>query len=141
MKQPSCSRKSNAVSYEVNGLMDETLENVKTAYSDIIRSMVFCSSAKEINEAEAIRDLLLAIVSPALASIKKDTSESELRIFSNNLFGAKSSLFNLKVSVESENIYLIVELSSKILDVKGFPIKIKKGANPIEFVNNALKLK
>lgn len=133
--------KPNAASYEVNGLMDETLENVKTAYSDIIRSMVFCSSAKEINEAEAIRDLLLAIVSPALASIKKDTSESELRIFSNNLFGAKSSLFNLKVSVESENIYLIVELSSKILDVKGFPIKIKKGANPIEFVNNALKLK
>ncbi|NOZ35742.1 MAG: AAA family ATPase [Chlorobi bacterium] len=133
--------KPNAASYEVNGLMDETLENVKTAYSDIIRSMVFCSSAKEINEAEAIRDLLLAIVSPALASIKKDTTESELRIFSNNLFGAKSSLFNLKVSVESENIYLIVELSSKILDVNGFPIKIKKGANPIEFVNNALKLK
>lgn len=133
--------KPNAASYEVNGLMEETLENINAAYSDIIRSMIFCSSAKEINEAEAIRDLLLAIVSPALASIKKDTTESELRIFSNNLFGAKSSLFNLKVSVESENIYLIVELSSKILDVSGFPIKIKKEANPIEFVNNALKLK
>ncbi len=133
--------KPNAASYEVNALMDETLENVNTAYSDIIRSMVFCSSAKEINEAEAIRDLLLAIVSPALASIKKDTTESELRIFSNNLFGAKSSLFNLKVSEESENIYLIIELSSKILDVNGFPIKIKKGENPIESVNSALELK
>ena len=133
--------KPNAASYEVNGLMDETLENVNTAYSDIIRSMVFCSSAKEINEAEAIRDLLLAIISPALASIKKDTTESELRIFSNNLFGTKSSLFNLKVSEENETIYLIVELSSKILDVNGFPIKIKKGENPIESVNNALNLK
>lgn len=133
--------KPNAASYEVNGLMDETIENVEIAYSDIIRSMLFCSTAKEINEAEAIRDLLLAIVSPALASIKKDTTESELRIYSNNIFGAKSSLFNLKVSVEGETIYLIVELSSNILDVDGFPIKIKKGANPIEIVNNALKLK
>ena len=103
--------------------------------------MIFCSSAKEINEAEAIRDLLLAIVSPALASLKKDTTESELRIFSNNLFGAKSSLFNLSVIEESTNIYLIVELSSKILDVNGFPIKIKKGENSIESVNSALDLK
>ncbi len=133
--------KPNAASYEVNGLMEETLENINTEYFDIIRSMIFCSSAKEINEAEAIRDLLLAIVSPALASLKKDTTESELRIFSNNLFGAKSSLFNLSVIEESTNIYLIVELSSKILDVNGFPIKIKKGENPIESVNSALELK
>lgn len=133
--------KPNAASYEVNGLMDETLENVDTAYSDIIRSMLFCSTAKEINEAEAIRDLLLAIVSPALASIKKGTTESELQTNSNNLFGAKSSLFNLKVLLEGEDIYLIVALSSNILNVGGFPIKIKKGSNPIEIVNNALKLK
>lgn len=97
--------------------------------------------SKRNKQAEAIRDLLLAIVSPALASIKKDTTESELRISSNNLFGAKSSLFNLRVIEESSNIYLIVELSSKILDVNGFPIKIKKGENPIESVNSALKLK
>ncbi|MFT5964048.1 MAG: ABC-type polar amino acid transport system ATPase subunit [Flavobacterium sp.] len=133
--------KPNAASYEVNGLMDETVENVDIAYSDIIRSMLFCSTAKEINEAEAIRDLLLAIVSPALASVKKETTDSELQTNSNNLFGAKSSLFNLKVLLEGEDIYLIVELSSNILDVEGFPLKIKKGSNPIEIVNNALKLK
>jgi ABC-type polar amino acid transport system ATPase subunit len=133
--------KPNAASYEVNGLMSETIESVQTSYSDIIRPMGFCSSAKEINEAEAIRDLLLAIVSPALASINKKTTNSELKIYSNNLFGAKSSLFNLSASVDKDDVYLNVELTSKILDVGGFPIKIKKGANPIEIVNASLKLK
>lgn len=133
--------KPNAASYEVNGLLAETVPNVKSAYADIIRPMGFCSSAKEINEAEAIRDFLLAIVSPALASINKNTTNSDLKIYANNLFGPKASLFNLSTLVDGEDVYLNIELNSKILDVRGFPIKIKKGTNPIEAVNTSLKLK
>jgi hypothetical protein len=133
--------KPNAASYEVNGLIEENTEKVKEFYDDIIRAMTFCSSVKEINEAEAIRDLLLAMVSPALASLKKETTDTELKIFSNNLFGAKSSLFQLTKHIDGEDIYLDVNLSTDILEVSGFPIRIKKGANPIEVVNNSLRLK
>lgn len=133
--------KPNAASYEVNGLLEENSEKVQEIYGDIIRAMTFCSDLKEINEAEAIRDLLLAMVSPALASLKKETTETELKIFSNNLFGSKSSLFELTRHIQGEDLYLDVNLSTDILEVSGFPIRIKKGANPIEVVNNSLKLK
>ncbi|GAA3559999.1 ATP-dependent nuclease [Snuella lapsa] len=132
--------KPNAASYEVNGLISETTENVASNYSDIIRALDYCSQAEKINEAEAIRDLLLAIVSPALAKINNESTENELKIYSKNLFGAKSSLFDLAIEVEGEDIYLIVNLASDILEVNGFPLKIKKGSNPIEIVNNSLRL-
>ena len=133
--------KPNAASYEVNGLMGEPVEAVRTEYDDILRALNHCSQAKEINEAEAIRDLLLAVITPALATIKKETTDAELRLYSNNLFGAKSSLFTLSKEENGDDIYLIVELASNILEVEGFPLKIKKGSNPIEIVNEALKLK
>lgn len=133
--------KPNAASYEVNGLMEETDEKVNSVYDDVIRAIKFCSNVKEINEAEAIRDLLLAIVSPALASLKKETTDTELKIFSNNLFGSKSSLFKLSKHIDGEDIFLDVNLSTDILEVRGFPIRVKKGANPIEVINNSLKLK
>lgn len=132
--------KPNAASNEVTCLIDESDENIMIAYGDPIRSIKFCSSAKKINESEAIRNILLAIVSPALASINKDTSKSELKTFSNNLFGAKAGLFDLSVEIDGDNIYLIVDLLTDILEVKGFPMKIKKGINPIEIVNSSLGL-
>jgi hypothetical protein len=133
--------KPNAASYEVNGLMEANIEAVTTAYDDILSALKYCSQAKDINEAEAIRDLLLAVITPALASIKKETSDAELRLHSNNLFGAKSSLFKLSKEQDGNDIYLLVELASNILEVEGFPLRIKKGSNPIDMVNEALKLK
>lgn len=132
--------KPNAASYEVNGLIGESKQAVSSQYNDILRALNYCSKAKEINEAEAIRDLLLAILSPALANIKQDTTVSELAMYSKTLFGTKSSLFTLGKDLDGADIYLTVNLASNILDVEGFPLRIKKGTNPIEFVNNALNL-
>ena len=64
-----------------------------------------------------------------------------MKIFSSNLFGAKSGLFNLSKIVEGDDVFLNIQLTSKVLEVDGFPIKIKKGTNPIEAVNTSLKLK
>jgi hypothetical protein len=133
--------KPNAASYEVSHLLEDTKENVNAAYNDIIRAMAYCSKLKEISEAELVRDLLLAIVSPALASIKKETTESDLNLLANNLFGVKSRLFKLDKSIVGEDIFLEIHLTTNILDVGGFPLKIKKGTNPIEAVNAALNLK
>ena len=85
--------------------------------------------------------MLLAVITQALATIKKETSDAELRLYSNNLFGAKSSLFQLSKVENGDDLFLSVDLASNILEVEGFPLKIKKGSNPIEIVNDALKLK
>lgn len=133
--------KPNAASYEVNGLIEESVDIVSSSYQDIVRSMIYCAHAQEINEAEAIRDLLLAVATPALASVNEQTTDAELKVFSSNLFGAKSSLFKLGKLKEGEDIFLRINLQSNILEVEGFPLKIKKGSNPIEIVNKSLKLK
>jgi len=133
--------KPNAASYETNSLLEDEIKSVELSYADIIRAVKYCSNSKEINESEAIRNMLLAIVTPALASLNEETTDSELKIFSNNLFGSKASLFQLTLSIKGKDLFLNVDLLSSIMDVKGFPIRIKKGSNPIEIVNSALKLK
>lgn len=133
--------KPNAASYEAHELLEEAKEIIEKDYNDIVRAIKHCSNAKEINEAEAIRDLLLAVISPALASIKSSTTDAELKLYSNNLFGAKSSLFKLSVLNGQEDLRLKVDLDSEILEVTGFPMEIKVGENPIEKVNEYLKLK
>ena len=133
--------KPNAASYEAHGLFEDKKEFIERDYADIVRAVKYCSNAKEINEAEAIRDLLLAVVSPALASIKTSTSDADLKLFSKNLFGTKSSLFKLSVQNGQEKLRLVIDLASDILDVNGFPMEIKTGENPIEKVNEFLKLK
>ncbi len=133
--------KPNAASYEAHGLLEDKKEDIEKDYADIVRAVKYCSNSKEINEAEAIRDLLLAVVSPALASIKKSTTDADLKLFSNILFGSKSSLFKLSVLNGQEEIRLKIDLASNILDVTGFPMEIKKGENPIDKVNEYLKLK
>lgn len=132
--------KPNAASYEVQELLEDRKENIEKNYADIVRALKYCSTAKEINEAEAIRDILLAVIAPALASIRKDTTDTELNVFSYSIIGKKSSLFKLSVINEHDAIKLRIDLNSDILDVTGFPMEIKKGDNPIEKVNEYLNI-
>jgi len=132
--------KPNAASNEATCLISEDDGSVLEAYHDIVKALEHCSDAEKINEAEAIRNMLLAIVTPALASISEKTSNAELKIFSNSMFGSKSSLFNLSVENNGEGLCLNIDLNTDILDVDGFPFKIKKGDNPIEVVNSKLSL-
>ncbi|TCN53067.1 AAA family ATPase [Flavobacterium circumlabens] len=132
--------KPNAASYEVNELMGESVPSVQESYGDIIRAMKYCSKTKIINEGEALRNLLLAVVSPILAALKKETTDLDLRLLATSSLGNKSRLFKLTKLTDEKDVYLEVGLESDILEVSGFPIIFKKGSNPIEIVNNALNL-
>lgn len=132
--------KPNAASNEATCLISEEDSTVIETYKDIFKTLDYCSNAEKINEAEAIRNMLLAIVTPALASITEKTTDSELKIFGNNMFGAKSSLFNLSVENNGEGLCLNIDLNTDILEVEGFPFKIKKEDNPIQVVNSKLLL-
>ncbi|MCG9771464.1 AAA family ATPase [Pseudoalteromonas piscicida] len=138
--QLTADEKPNAASHEATSILAMETSAIENSYGDIVRAIRYASSAEEINEAEAIREIVLAITTPALAMISPSTTEAELKSSSRNMFGAKSDLFNLSTKIENNEIYLVVELNTNILEVEGFPLEIRKGDNPIDEVNRRLNL-
>jgi energy-coupling factor transporter ATP-binding protein EcfA2 len=132
--------KPNAASHEASCLLGESGASVRESYNDIVTAIEFVSQAEEIDEAKAIRDMVLAIITPSLASLADSTSDGELNSFSRSLFGDKASLFKLEKNGEGENLQLLVHLESAILDIKIFPLTFDKSCNPIESVNRQMGL-
>lgn len=137
--QLTSDEKPNAAAHEVAHMNEMSEHQLHTSFGDIVDAIKFASQAKSIDEGTAIRDMVLAIVAPALASITETTTEVELNTNCRNLFDKKANLFRL--SIENENgLCLIVNLATNILDVQGFPLRIPVGSNPISIVNEQMKL-
>ena len=137
--QLTSDEKPNAAAHEVAQMSEMNEQQLNDSYGDIVKAIKFASQAKSIDEGAAIRDMVLAIVAPALASITETTTELELNTNCRNLFDKKASLFRL--SIENENgLLLIVNLATNILDVQGFPLRIPVGSNPISNVNEQMGL-
>lgn len=137
--QLTSDEKPNAAAHEVSHMSEVSKQQLHDSFGDIIDAINFASQAKSINEGAAIRDMVLAVVAPALASITEATTEVELNANCRNLFGNKASLFRL--SVENENgLFLIVNLATNILDVQGFPLRLPVESNPISTVNEQMVL-
>ncbi|EKO3863700.1 AAA family ATPase [Vibrio harveyi] len=137
--QLTSDEKPNAAAHEVAHMSEMSEQELNDSFGDIVEAIKFASQAKSIDEGAAIRDMVLAIVAPALASITETTTEIELNTNCKNLFDKKASLFRL--SIENDNgLFLIVNLATSILDVKGFPLRIAVGSNPISTVNAQMEL-
>jgi hypothetical protein len=137
--QLTSDEKPNAASHEVSFMSDMSEEQMNDSYSEIVTAIKYASQAKDINEGAAIRDMVLAIVAPSLATITTQTTEAELNAYSRGLFGNKANLFRLEVDTQN-GLDLVVHLATSILDVDGFPLRISAGSNPIEKVNEQMGL-
>lgn len=136
--QLTSDEKPNAAAHEVAHMSEMNEKQLHDSFGDIVKAIKFASQAKSIDEGAAIRDMVLAIVAPALASITETTTEVELNTNCRNLFDKKASLF--KLSIENENgLFLIVNLATNILDAQGFPLRIPVGSNPISTVNEQME--
>lgn len=131
--------KPNAAANEVAYMPEMNEQQLHDSFGDVVAAIKFASKAKSIDEGAAIRDMVLAIVAPALASLTEETTEVELNTNCRNLFGKKASLFRLSIENEAE-LALIVNLATNILDVQGFPLRIPVGSNPISTVNEQMEL-
>lgn len=131
--------KSNAVAHEISYFSETPDSKLRDTYTDIIKAIEFTARAQKINEGTTIRDMVLAIATPALANIKTDTTPDQLRARSKDLLGNKADLFNLEVD-NTDGLSLVVQLMTSILDVKGFPLRISVGSNLIESVNTQMNL-
>lgn len=112
---------------------------IEQNYRDIISALLHASSVQEVDESGAVRSLALAIVTPALASISENSSSEEINAQSKNLLGDRAELFHFKVN-EENGLEIVVELSSSILSVEGFPLRIRKGDNLISVITEQMKL-
>ena len=132
--------KRNASAHEVTHIAETDKLEIRQNYADIVAALEFAAQAESIDEGMGIRDLVLAIVTPALANISSDTTTNQLKAQSKNMLGTKAELFDLKVE-NVDGLHLIVELKTSILDVKGFPLRIPVVSNPITSVNHQMGLK
>jgi len=137
--------------YEVHNIQDKVFSAVEEIeqftnqdpslvagrYSDLVRALLFASKTKLIDEAMAIRELVLSVAAPALAILDEKTNDSQLNQLVRRILLDKSSLFELRTSGNNE---LVIELKTQILDIKGFPLRIRKESNLNNEVNKQLGL-
>ena len=131
--------KCNAAAHETSHFAETGNLDVRKHYADLVAAIEFAAQAEVIDEGMGIRDLVLAVVTPALANISDDTTTIQLKAQSKNMLGTKAELFDLKVE-NVDGLHLIVDLKSSILDVKGFPLRIPVDSNPITSVNHQMGL-
>ena len=125
---------NNAITDKVEDAVTESeyilssLEELESTYQDILKCLKYASDSESIDESRAIRDELLSFVSP----IHAHYAEGEENL---NTLGRQSSIFHHRINDEGK---LEVSITSKVLDVKGFPIILNKDDDVRKVINNKL---
>jgi hypothetical protein len=128
--------KPAAAATELEWISTATTAEIDTEYGDLVRCIDCAADTDKINEAEALRDLLLSIAAPALAKLQGGSSMQDIQVSARSLSAGKSSLFELSKDGDG----LVIGLNSKILDVDSFPITLTPDADVIRVVDKALGL-
>jgi hypothetical protein len=132
------SGKPNAAVEELAHINKAAPERLHADYGDVVRSVTFAADARPIVEAEAVRDLVLAIGAPAVARLATPptVADPELHAIARGILGERAKLFKLQVEGQS----VTIALNSHVLKVPGFPLTLKAGDDVIKLVKEALKL-
>jgi predicted ATP-dependent endonuclease of OLD family len=109
-------------------ILSSSEDNLKRTYQDILKCLQYASNCEAIDESRAIRDELLSFVSP----IHAHYAEGEENL---NTLGRQSSIFHHRINEEGK---LEVSITSKVLDVTGFPIILNKYDDVRKVINNKL---
>lgn len=123
---------------EAERLTDEDVKNVCERYSELVRALRFAGRSETLDEASALRELLLATVSPIIDHIR-DGREADGDGIARRFFGERASLFKFSVEKSDGAQFLHIELTSSVLDVAGFPIRIDCTGDPIAQVRCQLR--
>ena len=104
------------------------------ALGEIVRCVKFSSLGEIINEVDSLKDLLLSIAAPVLAKLNSGVTTQDVRFIARSILGERAKIFNVSVL----NNEIVIDIDSNILNVQGFPLKLKYGDNVIEVVEQAL---
>ncbi len=125
---------NNAITDKVDDAVTESeyilssSDELESTYQDILKCLKYASDSESIDESRAIRDELLSFVSP----IHAHYAEGEENL---NTLGRQSSIFHHRINEEGK---LEVSITSKVLDITGFPIILNKYDDVRKIINNKL---
>ncbi|SSV52242.1 ATP-dependent nuclease [Acinetobacter nosocomialis] len=128
--------KIDAAVSEIDYINALSKEEIYKEYEDIVKCLKFAAATVEINETLALRDILLAIIAPCMMKLQDPTNKEDLNNFAISLFPDKAQIFNLI----RENDSLVIELKTKIIDAKCFPLTIQKDDDLIKTINSKLSI-
>jgi hypothetical protein len=128
--------KPSAAASEVAAFRSAGIDVLEKGYDDVLRCLRRAASTKPIVEAESLQDIVLAIAAPALARVPSGASGDELKGIARSTVGNQANLLDLAV-IDGR---LEIRLNSRILDVKGFPIRVGPDDNVVKTVAAALGL-
>jgi hypothetical protein len=116
---------------------------VSIDYGELERALIFASQLKTIDEASALRDLLLAVTSPLLSRLGEINFVSELESLAYQILGERSSLFSFEIvpNEDGKEKKLKIDCKSTILNISGFPFELDLYANPITTIKEKIKNK
>lgn len=134
--------KPSAAIDEVDAFNGKTSEQLKLQFGEIVRGLSYAANIEAIDECKAIRELVLAIGAPTIATLAHNTTNEELMNFPRRIVGTeKASLFSVNRSepIVEENPQIKIDLKSSILNVSGFPVTLSKNCNPVDEIARQLQ--
>ncbi|EIJ74887.1 ATP-dependent nuclease [Haemophilus haemolyticus] len=120
--------KVNASVVESEKILSLSEDNLESRYQDIIKCLKYASNSESIDESRAIRDEFLSFISPIHAHYAEGAENL-------NSLGRQSSIFHHRID---EGGKLEVSITSKVLDVTGFPIILNKDDDVRRIINQKL---
>ena len=126
--------KPNAAIDEIEAFTDISPSDLKASYSDVVRCIQHAAMTQEINEAEALRTLILSIVSPAHEAFKYDRTSTNFNSISRTILRERADIFDITV----QDDMLVVSIKSAILNVANFPVRLSRTDNVPSIINRAL---
>ena len=132
------SGKPSAAVKEIESLNSKSNEFIEENYFDILRALRYSARFKSIDETESIQLELLSELAPIVNNLKKDTTIEDINTIIRKARGNSESLFKYEPKLIDGMPAIEVDLESKILEVSGFPLTVKKGEDVILIVNSAI---
>jgi len=127
--------KPSAAVDEITYLDSISSSSLLSSFPEIIRCINFASRAEKINEADSLKDILLAIAAPAIAKFNVGAKTQELVTLNKTILRERAELFSLSADDEK----LTISLNSNILSVSGFPLVLHKGDDVVSEISKALQ--
>lgn len=129
--------KPTAAVDEIEYLDQSSITEIRENLGDVVRCIEHASDGKRIDEAESLSDILLSIAAPATArlSANEKTTTQDINILAKTILGERANIF--KCSVDGGK--LTIDMESKILNVKGFPVTIDKDDDVVKIIERVLR--
>ena len=131
--------KPSAALEEIESLRRQTDEFIMENYNDILRALHYSSKTDHIDESDAIKRELLSEVAPILHILSDKTTVSDINAMVYQSRGTDKTLFIYEPIMDSGTLGIKVDISTKIIDVVGFPFLIYKGDNVNDVVKKAIR--